>query len=123
MQYLYLWLAGGIAIAVLLFLWTLVRRIGRRSRLVPETPDPWEGRAFKCPACGAAMDGGYVLAGRGLIWSRRGQPRKWVFAHIGEALDNTLSLSISPAVNLAWRCVPCRMLLIDHDKMVRPASR
>ena len=120
MPNLYLGVAGGFAITALVFMWVIVRRVGRKSQVVPETGDLWEGRAFRCPVCGAPMDEGYVLGGRGLIWSRRGQAKRWTFAHIGEALDNTLSLSLSPAVNLAWRCEPCRMLLVDHDKMVRP---
>jgi hypothetical protein len=109
--------AGGVA--ALLALLLLVRRIDRRNRTEPDTPALWTGRDYPCPHCGARMQQGWVLLGKGAIWSGRGQGRPGAFSHIGAALDNTISLSMRPGANMAWRCEDCRLLLLDHDKLVR----
>ena len=76
----------------------------------------WLGR---CPQCGAPMEEGWVMLGRGAIWSARRMGRPGTFAHIGVALENTVSLSLPPAANMAWRCPTCRLLLVDYDKLVK----
>ena len=65
------------------------------------------------------MQQGWVLLGKGAIWSERVVGAPGVFSHIGQALPNTLSMHLKPAVNMAWRCAPCAILTIDHDKLVR----
>ena len=112
-------LGGVIAIAALSVLLVLVRRIARRSRTLPDIPSLWHGRDYACPQCGAAMQPGWVLLGKGAIWSDRARGKPGAFANIGQALPNTISLNLRPAVNMAWRCAGCRLLLIDHDKLVR----
>ena len=111
-------LPGLIAIAALSFLWWLVRRLGARNRSVPDQPELWAGRDHTCPRCGTPMEQGWALLGKGAIWSPRAAGRPGTFAHIGRALPNTISLSLPPAANMAWRCGDCRLLLIDHDKLV-----
>ncbi|MCU0835722.1 MAG: hypothetical protein MUC77_15015 [Chromatiaceae bacterium] len=95
--------AGLVAVAVLVFLLVLVRHIGRRTLSVRDS---------------APMDPGWVMLGKGAIWSKRSAGRPGTFSHIGNALENTISLSIPPAANMAWRCERCRLLLIDHGKLV-----
>jgi hypothetical protein len=111
-------LSATFAIAVLLLLWWLVRRLQRENRSEPERPGLWDGREHACPHCGGAMEPGWVLLGKGAIWSDRGKGRPGTFAHIGRSLPNTLSLSLPPAANMAWRCHSCQMLLIDHSRLI-----
>jgi hypothetical protein len=111
--------AGLVAVAVLVFLLVLVRHIGRRTLSVRDEPGLWSGRDYLCPQCRAPMDPGWVMLGKGAIWSRRSAGRPGTFSHIGSALENTISLSIPPAANMAWRCERCRLLLVDHGKLVR----
>jgi hypothetical protein len=65
------------------------------------------------------MEQGWALLGKGAIWSSRSRAKPGTFSHIGAALDNTISMSLRPAVNMAWRCASCRLLLLDHAKLVR----
>jgi hypothetical protein len=112
-------LVGGVAGIAALSVLLLLRRIARHSRTVPDAPALWHGRDYACPRCGTGMQPGWVLLGKGAIWSDRARGKPGAFAHIGKALPNTISLNLRPAANMAWRCGGCRMLLIDHDKLVR----
>lgn len=64
------------------------------------------------------MKPGWVLLGKGAIWTDRAAGRPGTFAHLGNVLPNTLGMRLKPAANMAWRCDDCRMLTIDHDKLV-----
>ncbi|MEA3274191.1 MAG: PF20097 family protein [Pseudomonadota bacterium] len=108
-----------VAISALVLLLWLMRRIRRKSRKVPDVPRLWEGRDFRCPQCGAPMDQGWVMLGKGAIWSSREAGKPGTFAHIGLALENTISMSLPPAANMAWHCASCRLLTLDHDKLVK----
>lgn len=114
----YLLAAAAIGVIALLVLLAMVRFLARRNRTVAEGPVLWEGRDYRCPTCGGTMEQGWVLLGKGAIWSPRGRGRPGTFSHIGSALENTISLSLRPAANMAWRCSACRMLLVDHSKLV-----
>jgi ribosomal protein L37AE/L43A len=105
------------ALAMAALLWIVVR-VRRRSRDVSDAPALWQRRDYVCPDCGHRMQQGWVLMGKGAIWTERARARPGLFAHIGNALPNTLSMRLPPAANMAWRCDNCRMLLIDHDKLV-----
>ena len=107
-----------VGVAALLALYWIVRRIDRRSVKVADTVALWNGRDYRCPGCGAEMDQGWVLLGKGAIWSPRSSGKPGAFASIGSALDNTISLSLKPATNMSWRCVDCQLLLVDHSKLV-----
>jgi hypothetical protein len=93
-------LAGSVAILGLVLLLVLVRSIQRRSR--------------------GSMSPGWVMLGRGAIWADRENGPPGAFITIAAALPNTLSLSLRPASNQAWRCPGCQMLLLDHSRLVRP---
>lgn len=109
-------LAGVGALVALLL---IVRRIDRRNRRVPDSPQLWDGRDYRCPQCSAILEQGWVLLGKGAIWAPRGRGRPGTFSHIGAALENTISLSMRPGVNMGWHCAACRILILDHDKLVR----
>ena len=112
-------IGGLIAVAALLALFWLVRRVTARNRSVANDPALWRDRDYRCPDCGVAMQQGWVLLGKGAIWSPLGRGKPGTFSHIGSSLENTISLSVPPALNMAWHCPSCRILLLDHDKLVR----
>jgi len=97
----------------------LVYWIGRRNRTIADDPALWSGRDYPCPQCGAPMQQGWVLLGKGAIWSERAAGRPGAFSHLGQALPNTISMQLKPAANMAWRCDACRILTVDYDKLVR----
>ncbi|MBK1700320.1 PF20097 family protein [Thiococcus pfennigii] len=109
----------GILLLLVVTLW-LLHRLSKRHVAVANRAGLWHGRDYRCPACGQPMNQGWVMLGKGAIWSPRGKGSPGTFAHIGQALDNTISLALRPAANMAWRCPHCRLLLIDHDKLVKP---
>jgi hypothetical protein len=111
-------IAGTLAIAALLLLLWLVRVLLRRNRSVGDSPLLWQDRDYRCPECGSPMEQGWVLLGKGAIWSPRGKSKPGTFAHIGSALENTISMSLRPAANMAWRCSSCRLLVLDRSKLV-----
>lgn len=100
-------------------LW-LLKRLGRRHVTVSNRPELWQGRDYRCPGCASPMNQGWVMLGKGAIYSARGKGAPGTFAHIGQALDNTISLALRPAANMAWHCPHCRLLLLDHSKLVNP---
>jgi predicted RNA-binding Zn-ribbon protein involved in translation (DUF1610 family) len=108
-----------LALGSLVALLWIVRRMQRKTRTVAEAPGLWDRRDYRCPQCGAPMEEGWVMLGRGAIWSARRMGRPGTFAHIGVALENTVSLALPPAANTAWRCPTCRLLLVDYDKLVK----
>ena len=118
-----IWIGASAAIAALLALWAIVRHLQGKALEIPATAELWSGRRYACPDCGTAMEAGWVMLGKGAIWSSRAKGPPGTFAHIGSALPNTISLSLRPAANMAWRCTSCRLLLIDHSKLMKPAGR
>lgn len=107
--------AGVLAVAALTW---LVIRTRRRNHAVREDPTIWDGRDYRCPSCGAAMEQGWVLMGKGAIWAERDRGRPGAFSLVTQALPNTLSFRPRPAANMAWRCAECQVLLIDYTKLV-----
>ena len=94
-------------------------------RLVPAPPvvklmeSEIEWTEFNCPKCQQAMETGLSLAGRGIIWSEKDKKKPGLFATVIAALDNTLSLNIPPALHVSWRCSRCKLIILDHSKMVK----
>lgn len=115
-------LAGVVAILALVLLLLLVRMIQRRSREVASTPALWEDRDYRCPGCRGYLEPGWVMLGRGAIWRDRAKGPPGAFRTIAGALPNTISLSLRPAANQAWRCPRCQLLLVDHSRLVKPAG-
>lgn len=118
------WLGTAVAavtgVLALLALLVIVRSIRRRNLETPASPDLWSGRGYQCPSCGAGMEPGWIMAGRGLIWSRRDAAMPGAFSTISSALPNTISVSLRPACNQSWRCPICSLVLVDHSRLVTP---
>jgi len=100
------------------YVFSTLRRITKNNRNVRESAELWNGKDYRCPACQTLMEQGYSLAGKGIIWTPRFGRKIGAFAHIGQVLDNTLSLRIPPALNMTWQCVHCSYVLINHSKLV-----
>jgi hypothetical protein len=109
-------LTGLAAIGLLLVL--LLWWVARHHRSIPENQTLWQERNYTCVQCGIPMQQGWVLMGKGAIWSERTAGRPGSFALITAALPNTISLRFRPAANMAWRCTSCQLVLIDHSKLV-----
>lgn len=116
-------LAGAIAVIALLLLLLVVRSTARRNREIAESAGLWTERGYQCPGCGSQMSEGWIMAGRGLIWSDRDRGMPGPFSNIMGALPNTISMSIRPASNQSWRCPRCQLVLVDHSRLVAPGAR
>jgi len=114
---------AGLAVVVLMGLYGALRRMRRRATVVDFSSQLWDRKDYRCPECGCSMTQGWALAGKGIIWRSRGQAAPGALAHIGQALKNTLSLAARPELNMAWRCEACRLVLVDHAKLVRVRGR
>ncbi|HBG98866.1 MAG TPA: hypothetical protein DDY29_09135 [Rhodobacteraceae bacterium] len=96
----------------------LVLRVMRRNRHLI-APDPTDAAdPLPCPTCGAPMPAGAVLLGRGANWAPHGAARPGPLATVFGTLPNTLSLALPPALNRAWHCEGCRILVVDHSALV-----
>ena len=101
------------------FLFMALRKIEKKNRIetVEEALLNWED--IKCPKCLTIMEQGYTFAGKGIIWTPKQAKLPGTFATTFQALENTFSLSITPAVNMAWRCDSCKMIVIDYSRMLK----
>ena len=90
----------------------------QNNRAVRDRRSLWDGRNYACPQCGGPMAQGWVQVSNGIAWSarRRGRPAGLYLS--AETLENTQSMHFRPASNMAWRCPGCKLLVVDHDKMV-----
>lgn len=119
-------LLAAILVPVAISLWyayASLRKIAKKNKNVEERADLWIGKDYRCPECQTQMEQGYTLTGKGIIWAPRFGKKISAFAHTGQVLDNTMSLRMSPALNMAWRCTHCSYVLIDHSKLVIKEKR
>jgi hypothetical protein len=117
-----LWIGASVAIAALLALWAIVRHLQGKACEIPATSDLWSGRSYACPDCGSAMEAGWVMLGKGAIWSSREKGPPGPFSHVGSALPNTISLSRAAGCQHGLAMSELPLLLIDHSKLVKPAK-
>ncbi|NEX20347.1 hypothetical protein G3480_08510 [Thiorhodococcus mannitoliphagus] len=115
-----IYLAALTAIGMLILLWVLTRYMQRKHRTLAFAPSLLEGRHYRCPDCGRDMRIGWVMLGRGAIWSPLDKGPPGSFAHIGSALPNTISMALKPASNLSWHCPDCQLLIVDHSTLISP---
>lgn len=108
-------LALIIAIIGLVFFLRMMKKAGPKS---VSGPVPFE--AFACPRCAFPMEQGYAAAFRGVMWRRREQAGPGIFATIFEVLPNTLNTGLRPLENQAWYCPRCKLLLLDHNRLIAP---
>ena len=111
-------LAIFIILLLLLFIWILVRRLLKKNKvvLVEETSLNW--KEVKCPHCATIVQHGYAFAGKGIFWAEK-HAKPGAFSHIGQALENTFSISLRPNLNMTWHCNSCKMILIDHSRILK----
>lgn len=114
-----LFVLGTGALLLLTFLLFYLWRIHQNNIIVEDIPSRWENTDYHCPKCGELMSAGFILAGKGMIWAPRDWKRVSVFQNIGQVLENTINVVWPPAMNMSWKCVKCRMIVLDHSKLVR----
>lgn len=108
---LFVGLLGGVLtflIGVGIFLTRSFTRAGEPDR--PMHADP---RDVRCPACGKAMDEGYVPLVAGLHWRARGEPIG--LPHALRGLPGTVGMRGRPKLH-AFRCVPCEILTLQYGR-------
>jgi hypothetical protein len=65
------------------------------------------------------MEKGYSFAGRGITWVPKYAKKPGAFSTVGSVLENTYSLRVPPALNMAWYCKSCKILVFDNSKMLK----
>lgn len=81
-----------------------------------------EWKEIKCVNCHRLMDKGYAFAGKGINWVPKGEKKPGAFSTVGSVLENTFSLRIPPAINRAWYCKRCRIVVFDNSEMLKVKS-
>ena len=112
-------LVGLFILIIVGVLWLLLRKLTKENKITKLSESEIEWQEIKCPKCQHAMECGYSMAGRGVIWREKHAKRPGLFATIFSALDNTMSISAPPALNLSWHCQHCKLIMLDHSKMVK----
>jgi hypothetical protein len=113
-----LWLvSGGLGFGVVLLLAlgaflarTFTQPVHPPRRLGAEPHD------VRCPACGKAMDEGYVPLLAGLHWRRLGEP--FGLPHALGGLPGTVGWRGRPPLH-AFRCPPCEILTLQYGRAPR----
>ena len=97
----------------------IIRKLvkGNKVEILNESQINWE--ETKCPKCQVPMESGYSMAGRGVIWRERSGKKPGTFSTIASVLDNTMSISMPPALNISWRCQSCKLIILDNSRMVK----
>ena len=67
----------------------------------------------RCPACGKAMDEGYLPILSGIHWRKLGDPIG--LPHALQGLPGTTSLRTRPRLH-AFRCTPCEILTLQYGE-------
>ncbi len=105
----------GISLVLLM----TVRKISKSNTVVSKKLSAIVWQELACPKCKITMDEGFSLTGRGIIWRARNEKLPGPLSNIGSVLENSISLNLQPALNLSWRCSHCKLVVIDHAKMVK----
>jgi hypothetical protein len=77
-------------------------------------------REVRCPACGKAMDEGYVPLLSGMSWRRIGEPIGLPHALTG--MPGTVGRRGRPRLH-AFRCVPCEIVTLQVGLPGAPGAR
>lgn len=112
-------LVFAVTIAVTLVLVISIRKVNNSNIVISTKLSEIVWYELKCPKCNAPMDKGFSLAGRGIIWRERKEKQPGQFSSIGSVLENSVSLNMQPALNISWRCIDCKLVVIDNSKMVK----
>jgi hypothetical protein len=103
---------------ILVILFIAIWRLNRRNTVITLDRSEIEWTQLECPMCHKKLTTGFALPGRGVIWSDKSEKKPGPFANIGSVLDNTISISFRPALNIAWRCKGCELVILDISKMI-----
>ena len=103
----------------LFFLWYFLRKMERKNNVLTVAEASLDWKAVKCIKCNQLMENGYAYAGKGINWVPKDARKPGAFSTVGSVLENTFSLRIPPALNMAWYCKSCKVIEIDNSKMLR----
>jgi len=112
------------SLALILIVMFIVRRAKEASSMTNENEIGFSlaEQSFKCPKCQLDMLSGFTYAARGLFWRGIQEKAPSLFSPVGTSISNTLIWGFKPRGNLAWRCVHCNLLLIDHSSLMSQAK-
>jgi rubrerythrin len=115
---IYILSAGTVGIAVILFLYLMLKRLQRLNNGYKSYGEIDRHIAYKCPKCGKVMENGFVMAGKGICY--RADEEKPLSQVIGPKtlLKNTMNMTMSAKENVAWRCEDCNYILVDHSYLI-----
>lgn len=108
-----------LAVTGLIVLFYLLRKLERKNHIISTQESQLHWKDIKCVHCGQYMEHGYVFAGKGISWTPKRNRKPGVFSTVFSSLENTLSMRIPPPLNMAWYCANCKLIVIDHSKMIR----
>ncbi len=97
----------------------LLRKLENKNKVINIDRSSMNWDAYKCPKCGSIMEQGFAFSPRGVVWTQNNDKTPGAFTTINRSLENTLSMRFSPAVNKAWKCKSCKMLVIDYSQMLK----
>lgn len=103
----------------LLVLWYFLGKMERKNHVIKVDAASIEWKDVKCVKCEKVMEKGYAFAGKGINWVPKNAKKSGVFSTVGSVLDNTFSLRIPPAINMAWYCESCKIIVFDNSKMLK----
>ena len=103
----------------LFVLWNFLRKYERRNNVLTVDEASLIWKEVKCVNCGKIMEKGYSYAGRGINWVPKHAKKPGAFSTVGSVLENTYSLRVPPALNMAWYCESCKIVVFDNSKMLK----
>lgn len=93
------------------------RKINSSNRLVSINNYESVNKMYNCPNCGIQMQSGYRIINEGIFWTTEFVNTNWK-ALTQIPIENTASGSRNN-VNKAWKCTKCKMILIDHNVLLK----
>ena len=101
------------------FLVYYLRKTEKRNHIVTTHESLLHWQEVKCSHCGKSMEQGYSFTGKGISWTPRHGRKAGNILTIVSILENTFSMRLPQPLNMAWHCNQCKLIVIDHSKMVR----
>jgi hypothetical protein len=103
----------------LFVLWYFLGKVERKNYVITVDEASVEWNDARCVKCEKTMEEGFAFAGKGINWVPKHARKPGVFSSIGSVLENTFSLRIPPAINMAWYCKSCKIIVLDNSRMLR----
>ena len=72
---------------------------------------------YNCPECNNKMDSGFRIANQGIFWTTE---LKGIYLKqlTSTPLTNTAAVYARNNGNKAWKCDKCKLILIDHNRLL-----